>query len=98
MQIKGFGESLTRAVTDWKASVERRFVFNPATAVSEADKNPVRTKIGARKSTISATLAGAAAELHRFKQLAASRASALQQQLDQAAKQLAQAQSDLTLL
>ena len=98
MQIKGFGESLTRAVTDWKASVERRFVFNPATAVSEADKNSVRSKIGARKSTISATLAGAAAELQRFKQLAASRASALQPQLDQAAKQLAQAQSDLTLL
>ncbi|MBT3067951.1 helix-hairpin-helix domain-containing protein [Rhodoferax sp. U11-2br] len=98
MQVRGFGESLTRAVTDWKASVERRFVFNPANAVSEADKNTVRAKFGARKSAISASLRGGAAELQRFKQMAASRASSLQPQLDQAAKLLAQAQSDLTLL
>lgn len=98
MQIKGFGESLTCAVTDWKASVERRFVFNPATAVSESDKNAVRAKFGARKSSISATLVGAAAELQRFRQMADSQASSLRPQLDQVAKQLAQAQSDLSLL
>lgn len=98
MQIKGFGERLTRAVIDWKGSVERRFVFNPATAVSESDKNAVRAKYGARKSSISATLVGAAAELQRFRQMAGTRASLLQPQLDQAAKQLAQAQSDLSLL
>jgi DNA-binding helix-hairpin-helix protein with protein kinase domain len=97
MQIKGFGESLTRAVTDWKASVERRFVFNPVTAVSEADKNGVRAKIGARKNAISTTLSEAATELQHFRKMAVSRASALQPQLDQAAKQLAQAQSDLSV-
>jgi DNA-binding helix-hairpin-helix protein with protein kinase domain len=98
MQIKGFGESLTRAMTDWKASVERRFVFNPAAAISETDKNAVRAKFGARKNSMSATLVGAAAELQRFRQMANSRAISLQPQLDQAAKQLAQAQSDLSLL
>lgn len=98
MRIKGFGESLTRAVTDWKASVERRFVFNPAMAVSVADKNSVRAKFGARKNSITTTLAGGAAELQRFKQVAASRVNALQPQLEQATKQLAQAQSDLSLL
>jgi DNA-binding helix-hairpin-helix protein with protein kinase domain len=98
MQIRGFGDSLTRAVTDWKASVERRFVFNPSNAVSEADKNSVRAKLGARKTAIAGTLSGGAAELQRYKQMAATRASSLQPQLDQAAKQLAQAQSDLTLL
>lgn len=98
MQIRGFGESLTRAVTDWKASVERRFVFNPATAVSETDRNAVRAKIGARKSAIAATMVGGVSELQRFKQAAVSRANALQPQLEQAAKQLAQAKSDLSLL
>lgn len=98
MQVKGFGESLTRAVTDWKASIERRFVFNPATAVSENDKNAVRAKFGVRRNSISATLVGAAAELQRFRQMASSRASYLQPQLEQAAKNLAQAQSDLSLL
>lgn len=98
MQIKGFGESLTREVTDWKASVERRFVFNPATAVSEADRNAVRANFGVRKNAITATLSSGAAELQRFKQTAISRASSQRPQLDQAAKQLAQAQSDLSLL
>jgi DNA-binding helix-hairpin-helix protein with protein kinase domain len=97
-QVRGFGDSLTRAVTDWKASVERRFVYNPANAVSESDRNSVRKKFGTRKSAIAATLGGGAAELQRFKQTAVSRATSLQPQLDQAAKQLAQAQSDLSLL
>lgn len=97
MQIKGFGESLTRAVTDWKASVERRFVFNLANAVSESDKNAVRAKVGSRKSSIAAALTGAAAELQRLRQVAGTRASSLQPQLVQAAKRLAQAQSDLSI-
>jgi DNA-binding helix-hairpin-helix protein with protein kinase domain len=98
MQIKGFGENITRALTDWKASVERRFVFNPATAVSESDKNAVRAKFGVRRSAIAAILVGAPVELQRLRQMAVARASALQPQLDQAAKQLAQAKSDLSLL
>ncbi len=98
MQIKGFGDSLTRAVTDWRASVERRFVFNPSTAVSESDKNAVRAKFGARRNSISATLVGAAGELQRFRQMALARAISMRPQLDQAAKQFAQAQSDLSQL
>lgn len=97
MQIKGFGESLTRAVTDWKASVERRFVFNPANAVSEADRNAVRAKLAVRKNTLAISLIGGTAELQRFKQAAAGHANALKPQLDQAARQLAQAKADLTL-
>jgi DNA-binding helix-hairpin-helix protein with protein kinase domain len=98
MQVKGFGDNLCRAVTDWRASVERRFVFNPANAVSEADKNIVRAKFAARKKTIAATLTGGALALRQFNQAVASRASTLQPQLSQAAKQLAQAKSDLSLL
>jgi DNA-binding helix-hairpin-helix protein with protein kinase domain len=98
MQVKGFGDSLCRTVTDWRASIERRFVFNPANAVSEADKNIVRAKFAAKKKTIEATLTGGALALRQFNQAAASRASALQPQLSQAAKRLAQAKSDLSLL
>jgi len=98
MQIRGFGESITRALTDWKASVERRFVFNPTTAVSESDRNVVRAKFGARRNAIATILVGAPAELQRYRHMAASRASSLKPQLDQAAKHLAQAQSDLSLL
>ena len=98
LQLKGFGESLARAMTDWKASCERRFVFNPATAISESDRNAVRAKFGMRRTAIASTLASGVTELQRFKQMSASRAIAMKPQIDQAAQKLAQAQSDLSLL
>lgn len=97
-QVRGFGDSLTRAVMDWKASCERRFTFNPKTAVSDADKNAVKVKFAARRATIETELNNGAQELQRFRQAASSRASNLRPQLDQAAQRLAQAQKDLSLL
>lgn len=97
-QVRGFGEGLTRAVMDWKASCERRFVFNPANAVSAADRNAVLAKFGARRVAIESTLAGGAAELQRFRQRATSQMTTLQPQLERAATKLAQAQKDLSLL
>ncbi|WP_457332725.1 helix-hairpin-helix domain-containing protein [Rhizobacter sp. P5_C2] len=97
-QIRGFGDGLTRAVTDWRASCERRFVFNPKTAVSEADKNAVRSKFGTRKIALEGQLGGGAAELQRFRQAASSRANSLQPQLMRAAEGLAKATADLNVL
>jgi DNA-binding helix-hairpin-helix protein with protein kinase domain len=97
-QVRGFGDSLTWEVTHWKANIERKFAFNPVNAVSEADRNSVRAKFGVRKTAIAAALSGGVAELQRFNQTAIFRTNSLQAQLDQAAKQLAQAQSDLSLL
>ena len=96
--VRGFGEVLTRAVVDWKKSCERRFVFNPHNAVSEADKNAVRAKIAARKRVIEATLSLGVSDLQRFRQEAATKTNALYPLLISAAKKLAQAQADLTLL
>lgn len=97
-QIRGFGDSLTRAIMDWKASVERKFVFNPNNAVSESDKNVVRAKIATRKATLETFLNAGVADLMRFKQQAAARLTALRPKLEQSAKNLAQAKSDLSLL
>lgn len=94
-QVKGFGEGLTRAVMDWRASCERKFTFNPLTAVSVADKNAVRAKYGARKLQLEGTLTYGAQELQKFKQNTAVRAAALRPQLETAARQLAQAKADL---
>lgn len=98
MQVRGFGESLTRAVTDWKASCERRFVFNAANAVSQSDRDVVRAKFVARKVSIEAALARGASELQGFRQRAASQMAALQPQLEAAARRLAQANKDLSVL
>lgn len=98
MQIRGFGEGLARALTDWKASCERRFVFNPANAVSAADRDAVRAKFGAQRISIEAALNRGPAELQQCRQKATAQASALQVQLESAAKGVAQAQKDLSLL
>lgn len=98
MQVRGFGDSLTRAVTDWKASCERRFVFNAATAVTAADRDAVRSKFGARRVSIEAALSRGAGELQSFRQRATAQMAMLQPQLEAAARKLAQAEKDLSVL
>lgn len=98
LQVRGFGEGLTRAVVDWKADCERRFTFNPANAVSEADKNAVRAKFGTRRAALEAGLGAGSSELQRFRQQATSRSAALQPKLEVAARRLAQAEKDLSVL
>lgn len=97
-QIKGFGESLTRAVTDWRASCERQFVFNPTTSVSVSDKNFVLIKFGTRKATLITSLSAGVAELQRFRHIVTAKMNSLQPLLDQAAKKFAQTKSDLSLI
>jgi DNA-binding helix-hairpin-helix protein with protein kinase domain len=98
MQVKGFGPNLTRAVTDWRASCERRFTFNPSTAVTEADRNVVRVKYVARRRSIEGLLAAAPAELSGFTQTAVVLANQLKAQAANAASALAKAKADLAML
>jgi DNA-binding helix-hairpin-helix protein with protein kinase domain len=97
-QIRGFGETLTQVLIDWRAGCERQFVFNPSTAVSEADRNAVRARFGARRATLEGVLRAGSEELQRFCQMAASRLSLLQPQIIKAAQQFVQAQKDLAVL
>jgi len=97
-QVKGFGEGLTRAVMDWRASCERKFTFNPLTAVSATDKSAVRAKIGARKKQLELIISAGGQELQKIKQTAVMRAAALRPQVESVARQLAQAKADLNFL
>jgi DNA-binding helix-hairpin-helix protein with protein kinase domain len=98
LQVRGFGEGLTRAVVDWKASCERRFTFNPANAVSEADKNAVRNKFGVRKLALEASLGAGSHQLQQIRQHATLRAAALQPKLEEVVRRLAKAEKDLSVL
>lgn len=98
ISIKGFGEVLTRAVVDWRKACERRFVFNPNLAVTEADKNAVRAKIATRKRTLEITLNAGAAELKRLRQDMISKAKALSSAWQAASQKFAQAQADLNAI
>lgn len=98
MGVRGFGEGLTRAVLDWKATCERRFRFNPAAAVSEADRNAVRAKYVAKRVAFERSLTAAPAKLHQFRQKAEVMSASVKPQLENAARKLAQAQADYSLL
>lgn len=98
ISVKGFGEVLTRAVVDWRKACERRFVFNPNLAVTEADKNAVRAKIATRKRILEITLNAEAAELQRLRQNMISKANALSPALQAASQKLTQAQADLNAI
>ncbi len=50
-QVKGFGDHLTQAVIDWKASCERRFVFRPNEAITPADRQAVMAKMTAQTTS-----------------------------------------------
>ena len=98
MQVRGFGVSLTRAVLDWKASCERRFKFNPAAAVSDADRNAVRAKYATKRVALERSLAAAPTQLRQFRQNAEAQLATLNPQVEVAAKKLSQVQDDYSLL
>lgn len=98
LQLRGFGNGLTRALTDWRASCERRFVFNPATAVTEADKNVVRGKIASRRAALVRALSAGPSELQKTYQLAISRSAAYKSQIEVAARKVAQTHKDMELV
>lgn len=98
ISVKGFGEVKTRAVVDWRKACERRFVFNPNLAVTEADKNVVRAKIVTRKRMLEIALNTGAAELQRLRQDMIGKASTLRPVLQEASQKLAQSQADLNAI
>lgn len=98
IRVRGFGEVLTRAVVDWKKHHERRFVFNPRTAVTEADRNAVRAKYATRRAALEASLIAGPANLQKFKKEAVTKISLLRPQMEAATKKLAQAQADISLI
>lgn len=98
MQVKGFGESLTRALTDWKSGCERRFSFNPAQALSIADKNTVRSKYGAREAKLEQEILAKLSDMKNFVLSINGRSVTVIEELEKAAGQLAQAEANLNVI
>ena len=92
--IRGFGDGLTRAVMDWKASCERRYVFNPGNAITQADRAKVRNAYANRQAALETRISAGAAELTRFRDGAPASTLALMPQVEWAAKKLGQAKLD----
>lgn len=97
LQVRGFGEGLTQAVMDWKASCARRFVFNPAMTVSQSDRDAVRVRYAAKRSALERALAAGPNELRDYHQRANSQLTPLKPALEAAAKRLAQTKADMSV-
>jgi DNA-binding helix-hairpin-helix protein with protein kinase domain len=98
MQVRGFGDSLTRAVLDWKVSCERRFVFNPVSAVSNADRDAVLHKFRLRKVLLEKNLGAGPNELRQIVERSQSRRAVLIPQIEDLARRLSQAEADLSVM
>lgn len=94
--MKGFGDHLTQAVIDWKASCERRFVFRPNEAVTPADRQAVMAKM--KRQTTSAGI-GVDCRCDRVAAIPPSCSStdhAVDGTVTSGGRKLAQAQADLS--
>lgn len=90
-------DSRTRDVLDWKASCERRFVYNAANAVSNADRNAVLQKFQVRRAILERFLSAGLNELRQLAQHAQSRRAVLMPQPAEAANRFAQFEADLSV-
>lgn len=56
LAVPGFGPMLTRKLTDWRRSVERRFTFNPNIPTDPTEIAKVRSEIAMRRNTMETEL------------------------------------------
>lgn len=97
-QVKGFGERLTKTLVDWRASHERNFRFNPATALTPADAANVKQAVRKRAAEIHALMTQGLKDLQ---QAPSQRDQALRRHgatVQNAADRLAQAEANWKVL
>ena len=93
--VHGFGLTYTNRLLAWRASIERRFVFDPRKGVDPADRQGVEREIGAAQAKLEQELRSGAAELRRISDQAKASHDAVCATAEAAIKTLAQAEADL---
>jgi DNA-binding helix-hairpin-helix protein with protein kinase domain len=92
--VPGFGPFLIMQLITWRQSLEATFKFNPGQGIDPADIQRVDRDIAKRRVEIEALLSKAPTELHNLRLKIISARTRLQHQLEQALKDVAQAQAD----
>jgi len=90
-QVPGFGPTYTRKLMDWKNSIEKRFVFNPNQGIPQADIASLDRDIHAQRKKLEQELLAGPNQLLQIGNQVKVRRSALWPEVEQAAKELAQA-------
>jgi len=92
--VPGFGEFLIIQLITWRQSLEGRFKFNPSRGIDPTDIQRVDLEIAKRRVEIEALLSKGPFELNTLRGLIIAARGRLQEQLEKAVMDVAQAQAD----
>ena len=92
--VPGFGGFLIMQLIGWRQSLEATFKFDPSRGIDPADIQRVDHEIAKRRTEIEALLSKGPSELTGMRQRIIAARGRLQYQLEQALKDVAQAQAD----
>ena len=92
--VPGFGQVLTSNLLSWRASVERRFVFNPARGVDPADKTAVEKEIADKRTRIERELQSGPSQLRQIAQQTIAARTTMVPILERALQDLIKAEND----
>jgi DNA-binding helix-hairpin-helix protein with protein kinase domain len=98
LDVPGFGPVLAQTLLSWRRSIESKFVFDSTKGVDPADVAALDRTIAARKAQIERVLQTGGAELEKIRHQITLRRQSLLQQLEIAAKAVAQEEADLRVL
>jgi len=92
--VPGFGSFLSRQLLIWRQSLETKFKFDPGRGIDPADIQRVDHDIAKRRSELETLLAKGPGELKQLRQRIIAARGRLQEQLEKALMDVAQAQAD----
>lgn len=93
--LPGFGPVLTQAMLQWRATVERSFVFDQGKALDPADVRSIEDAISQQQRTLEPKLASGRARLEQAREQALKRRQTLKSEIISAQFRVAQARSNL---
>lgn len=97
-QVPGFGETYTQSMLDWRASCERRFVFNPSDPSIKADEAALKARFASERAAIQRSLVAGAQRLQLDREQSLQQARRLMPGLNAAAETVAQTLADLSVV
>lgn len=98
IRIRGFGKAYTSALVGWRNTIESRFRFDPSRGVDPVDLARIRNKYTQQQRQLQGALLAGPEQLMNIKQECQKKCKSLPASLRVAAKRVAQAKVDMTVL
>jgi DNA-binding helix-hairpin-helix protein with protein kinase domain len=98
IKIKGFGEKLTSELVFWRKILEQKFIFDPSKDIDAASLSALNYRFAQARIQIEKQLLAGPAQLTQIKEQILQRRKELLPMIEEAARQVAQAQADLDAL